>query len=464
MTRKFHVVGLTDRLQITGDATQSVRVNADGFFKCLLELPPPRCIDLLQIASAVYAVDRISKRKFVGANEHGFRRFCLQVEVRDIDFWGQIGVADSVSQILRFLTCDDWRFDFIARNDAKAADGHQDFLDLTKDYQPKFGALYSGGLDSAAGLANRLLNGANDFVIVTVGHQTNLHYQVKKQLTGLVELVKDQIGVTPKFVHSTLNISLEGGQAKRIRMQERTQRSRAFLFCAAAAIAAKAYKLESIEVFENGVGAINLPLMTGMLGTCLSTRGAHPTFLQLMSDFCSRVTERRIDFKLPFMSFTKGEMLQKLSSNETFIAWAQSTRSCVHTAMRVKGKSHCGVCPACIERRQAFLSAGIVEDIDSYLSDIVQSEPGGIDAADYIRTLRREANNWIEGVVRTRNRLADHLNMTNVPSDQFAVIEGVQMRHCREVLSVFGLDTLEQISAAERLRAAKSVFEIGGIS
>ena len=442
MIKKFHIAAMTtDHVLITGDATQTVKVNADGFFKKLLNLPPARCIDLLQIAAASYAIDRISKRSFAGANELGYRRFRLEVEVRDYDFWRQAGVANAVSEILRFLTTDDWQFEFVARSEISASDGHQNVLDLTKDFQPRFGALYSGGLDSAAGMANRFLDGANDFLVVTVGHQSSLHKQVTRQLNELRTVLKNQTGIEPNFRHSTLNIALKGGKAKRLSMQEKTQRSRAFLFCAAAAIAAKAYKLESMEVFENGVGAINLPLMSGMLGTCLSTRGAHPSFLRLMSDFCTQLTGQRILFTLPFLSATKAEMLQRFRDNTPLTTWAQSTRSCVHSATRVKGNPQCGVCPACIERRQAFLSADLPEDIDSYQADIVQNEPSDTVEADYIRALRRNAKDWIEGVARTRNRMTDHLSLTNVPTDQFELIADLQMRHSRQVLNIFGRET-----------------------
>jgi len=440
VVKKFHIAAMTtDRVLITGDATQIVKINADGFFKQLLSLPPPRCIDLLQIAAASYAIDRISKRSFSGANELGYRRFHLEVEVRDYDFWRQADIATAVAEILRFLTTDDWQFEFVARTEISTSDGHQDVLDLTKDYQPKFGALYSGGLDSAAGMANRFLDGANDFVVVTVGHQSSLHKQVTRQLNELRTLLKNQNGIEPNFRHSTLNIALS--KAMRLRMQEKTQRSRAFLFCAAAVIAAKAYKLESMEVFENGVGAINLPLMSGMLGTCLATRGAHPSFLRLMSVFCAQVTEQKILFTLPFLSATKAEMLQRFRDNASLITWAQNTRSCVHSSTRVTGNPQCGTCPACIERRQAFLSASLPEAIDSYQVDILQNEPIDSDEADYIRALRRNAKEWIEGVVRTRNRMTDHLSLTNVPTDQFALIADLQMRHSQQVLSIFGRET-----------------------
>ena len=81
-------------------------------------------------------------------------------------------------------------------------------------------------------------------------------------------------------MHTTLVVHQSGGVAKRMSNQEQSQRSRAFLFAAVAAVVAQASKVSDVEVFENGVGAINLPLMTGMLAGGLATRGAHPTFLK----------------------------------------------------------------------------------------------------------------------------------------------------------------------------------------
>ena len=274
-------------------------------------------------------------------------------------FWTQPDIRNLLLEILTFLTDDDWAFDFKLAQQTLGDSGHQEFLDLPKDFHPEHGALYSGGLDSAAGLVNRHIAGANNFMLVTVGHQSGLHRRIERQIESLKRLLKSTERAGPRILHSTLTTSLKGGKAKRMRQQERTQRSRAFLFCSAAAIAANEFGLNTIEMFENGVGAINLPLMTGMLSSGLSTRGAHPTFLRLMSELVTKVANSQIQFVLPFITKTKGEMLQELKLTDGVATWAQDSRSCVHTSLREKGKTHCGRCPACIERRQAFLSAGI---------------------------------------------------------------------------------------------------------
>lgn len=450
MFKQFRIWGTTDHVYIDADVQQSVKLNADGFFKALLTLPSRRCLDLLRVAASIHAVDRISKRMRRRDNEDGIRQLHLTFEVRDIEFWRQSDIKQLLTEILSFLTDDDWTFDFDQARRANGDLGHQDFLDLPRPFQPRHAALFSGGLDSAAGLANRLLAGANDFMLVTVGHQSGLHRHVDKQLKGLRSLLEGTQGMTVDLLHSTLTTSLEGGKSKRMRQQERTQRSRAFLFCSAAAIAAKAYSLETIEMFENGVGAINLPLMTGMLGSGHATRGGHPVFLNLMSELSAHVTEKSMRFVLPFETKTKAEMLQELKACPGLTRWAQESRSCAHTSLRQAGKTHCGRCPACIERRQAFASADIDESLDIYQTDALTESLSDQDEADYLRLYRIEAMKWLEGEESARRRMANHLRLTNVPYECDERISELQSRHSREVLRTFGHAFLSQDKSIPR--------------
>jgi 7-cyano-7-deazaguanine synthase in queuosine biosynthesis len=434
---QYQISGTADHVYVEGAIKQSAKLNADGFFKQLLVLPSQRCRDLMRIGVGIHAVDRISKRRKRN-DEIGARQLHLAVEVRDLDFWRQSSINELLVDILSFLTCDDWSLEFKESRQALGSGGHQDYLPLPRPFQPKYAALYSGGLDSAAGLASRLLAGADEFILVTVGHQSGLHARVEKQLSGLNAVLEASKGGRAKLLHSTLTTSLEGGKAKRMRQQERTQRSRAFLFCAAAAIAAKAYEVERIEMFENGVGAINLPLMTGMLGNALSTRGAHPTFLRLMSDLSAQVTEAPIRFELPFQSRTKAEILRDLKASPGLTEWAQQSRSCIHTALRQEGKTHCGRCPACIERRQAFLCAGIQEDSSTYLTDVLAKELPDDADADYLRLYRLDAARWLERAESVQRRMANHLRLTDVPADQDEAIHELQRRHSSEIVKTFG--------------------------
>lgn len=190
-------------------------------------------------------------------------------------------------------------------------------------------------------------------------------------------------------------------------------------------------------MFENGVGAVNLPLMTGMLGSGLATRGAHSTFLRLMSELSAQVTESPIRFKLPFESSTKAEVLQRLPTPELAM-WTQQSRSCVHASLRQLGKTHCGRCAACIERRQAFADAGIEERLDIYQTNALAEPPEYPDESDYLHLYRLEAAKWVEGTPSVRRRTINHLRLTEMPPEQDEKVIELQLRHSHEVLRTFG--------------------------
>ncbi len=357
--------------------------------------------------------------------------------VRDAAFWQRPEIVALLVEILAFLTGDSWSLEF-RQEERPAYEMDQDYLDLKASFSPEHVALYSGGLDSAAGLANRLTEGLNNYLLVTVGHQASLHSRVNGQLKSLARIPFAAFAVGPEYRQSTLVTALQGGKSKRMRSQEKTQRSRAFLFCTAGMIAAKAYDLREVEVFENGVGAINLPLMSGMLDNGLATRGAHPTFLGMMTKLARHVAEVPIRFKLPFADKTKAQMLESMRPSSELAEWVKLSQSCVHTSPRVKGAKHCGCCPACIERRQAFHAAGVREDPKAYQLDILADPISNEGDRCYLNMCRMDALAWLEGQERPRRRLLHHLALTRVQRRHIAKITALQMKHADEVISTFG--------------------------
>jgi hypothetical protein len=155
-----------------------------------------------------------------------------------------------------------------------------------------------------------------------------------------------------------------------MRQQELTQRYRSFLFTAVAGSAACATDASEVETYESGVGALNLPLMQGMLVGGMITRGSHPQFLDRMGKLVSQVAGREVRFTLPFGDRTKAEVVKTLAQ-EGIQDIARDTVSCVHYPRRVPGKAkQCGWCPACIGRRQALITAGISEPPGLYEVDL----------------------------------------------------------------------------------------------
>jgi hypothetical protein len=150
--------------------------------------------------------------------------------------------------------------------------------------------------------------------------------------------------------------------------EENTQRCRSFLFASVGGVVATAMGASTIEVYESGVGAINMPLMAGMVGS-KATKGCHPWFLCLMSGLMTLIAGREISFVLPFLEKTKAEVVGTLAE-EGLDELARSTVSCVHYPLRERAHKQCGICLACIFRRQALTLAGIEEPGDSYKYDI----------------------------------------------------------------------------------------------
>jgi 7-cyano-7-deazaguanine synthase in queuosine biosynthesis len=432
-TKSLSIHAVPDRIQVRGDVEQDLRLLADTSLRSLLSRPTARGLDLLNIAAGVYAADRVVKRKPSNGNELGIRSLHLSFAVHDLAFWQCGKITEAVTELLSFLTDENWSLSFESAAASSLPQDHQLRLDLPWAQKPRRIALYSGGLDSAAGLAHRVLAGVDDYLLVTVGHQSGLRRRCDDQIRRLGDLTQ-----TTRQLHTTLVVALRGGAAKRISQQERSQRSRAFLFCAAAAVVAQACEVEEIEVFENGVGAINLPLMAGTLAGGLATRGAHPTFLKLMGQLASAVAERPVRYSLPFAALTKAEMLAPLKTRGLG-EWAQLSLSCVHTSWRERKTSHCGQCPGCIERRQAFAAAGILECIAGHYSlDLVTGKPLARDHADYLRCYLDDAAAWLADDAAVRRRLHWHLTGTQVPREQHAAITERQRRHAQEVIATLG--------------------------
>jgi len=415
---------------IDGAVQQRLDLRVDPFFDRISLLPSNRGLDLLRIAAGVYAIDRIERRNF-RKDDFGVRCLAVKIEVREPEFWMASNVVGHLEHILGFLTGDMWSFTFERSSAPSQGDEHQGRLPWRAPQEVERIALYSGGLDSTAGLASRLIRDDARYGLLTVRHQAGLKSLCEKQIRAIQNLLG-----TAKIPTASVVIGLRKGKAARLDSQERTQRSRTFFFCALAAVMARAHEVKDIDVFENGVGAVNFPLMTGMLMGAFTTKGSHPTFLREMSSFCSKVLDSEMSFHLPFGDMTKGEMLKSLRGHG-LDAWLSSSRSCVHTSMRVKGIQHCGVCPACIERRQAFSVAGI-EDETAYQVDVFSNPPISGTEAAYFRLYRDEAAAWLARRPSALRRMEWHLQLTDVPEVQRERIGALWARHSQEVIEVFG--------------------------
>jgi 7-cyano-7-deazaguanine synthase in queuosine biosynthesis len=243
------------------------------------------------------------------------------------------------------------------------------FLSFPKTGLSPLVCLYSGGLDSAAGLVARISESPTRPVFpVTVWHQPRQRHLVDHQYQFLRRHYRERsvaVEINPLIIKVAMSWS--SNYAKK--HQETSQRSRSFLFTAVGAITAIMNGQRHIEMFESGVGAINLPLMAGMVGS-KATKSSHPEFLRTMSKLVSLIADDEVKFTLPFVSKTKGELVSSLAVDDLG-SLAHMTASCIHYPIRKKHFKQCGLCPGCIFRRSALRAAGIDEDGNLYGYDFL---------------------------------------------------------------------------------------------
>jgi 7-cyano-7-deazaguanine synthase in queuosine biosynthesis len=357
-----------------------------------------RQIDLLRICMAIHAADGWVRRR---GWTNGRRRLIVDVEVLDAPFWSQPDTYARLKECVDFLSGgDDWCFRFVhpttTRHDrcANLFRGH-DLCALV--------TLYSGGLDSATGLAARLSAVKGRMVIpVTLRHQMQKGKLIRDHFNLLTEH-----GLVARKDRQPLQVGafIRNKRIKRelgVRLREVTHRCRPILFMSVAGLVASTVAASEVEVFESGVGSVNLPLVNGP-ADYHTTRSTNPHYLRLISELVSHVNDAGVRFVLPFADFTKAEMVKR-AKELGLEELARKSVSCILHPLRRPGNRQCGYCPACVYRRQAMITAGITESRDAY----------DIDLFSPLSTATEKQLQWIRAYHQQAGRLAE-LEAERVP-------------------------------------------------
>jgi hypothetical protein len=243
--------GRADRAKVTSlsyfedNPDRNVNLQLPRFVDQLFHLPS-RVLDLLEIAAYVFAADRAAHRGPKEAVElHAWSRAMhFVIRVREADFWNQDSVKKKMSAALLFMTGDrDYSFDFVP--------GHSTFPNSMFDSEefavapkePSAVALFSGGLDSLAGVLTRLESTKE--VLYLVSHRSG-QPSTKRTQKRLVDVLKNSY--PGRIRHFSFDCGLS-----HYRAAEESQRTRAFLFCSIAFALAQRLSLSSFYAYENGV-------------------------------------------------------------------------------------------------------------------------------------------------------------------------------------------------------------------
>lgn len=313
--------------------------------------------DLIEIGVYLHQSDRLVERDL----DSWSRSLDYHVAVSDVDRWESL--APLLGTISSFISGDQIRFNFHPRRHKPAWSSKIPKPQIA----PSSVTLYSGGMDSSAGLSELLKRGIQTLAV------TQYSNRLQDRADLLEDLGRVSGGTTPLIAfrvapRRTRVLPYRGLQASQLRDVESTWRLRTFLYLALAGATADALHVNRILMFENGILAHNLPFDPFVIGA-RSTRHAHPRFLGLMEQLFQQLFQRSLTIRNPFQFLTKGSEAGRLA--EFTLAMPDSpslvarTNSCwyfpnlVARFAHLSGRpiTHCGACMPCKIRRLAVLEA-----------------------------------------------------------------------------------------------------------
>ncbi|MFK3984279.1 7-cyano-7-deazaguanine synthase [Micromonospora sp. NPDC050397] len=340
--------------------------------------PPAWAHDLMQIARAVYLTDKVSLR---APSVDGWTRdIDLAVELYDPEPWQPL--TSAIGTLLGVLTSDRWQISV-----KRGGPGWQESFD-SSSFRPDEVALFSGGLDSTAYLADVAQRSSGGPTLLAVSHCHNHDKHAQDRVwPAIVALASPgrldrvtfrQLPHVPPEVRRQHRLGYEG-----------TTRSRGFLLVAAAVYAAAANGVTKVAIPENGQLAVNPPLSPDRVGGC-STRTVHPLSLRMMNDIIRRVGGD-VEVYNPLWSYTKVEVCEIALRSGLGGTDLATTLSCsrASASQRSRGR-HCGCCWACLVRRAALTAVLDGNDPTTY-----QSEPWTDQRAERQAELRALFS-WLE--------------------------------------------------------------------
>ena len=323
-----------------------------------LGAPDRAAVDLLHLAVAVYAADKVVPRET--QPDLWTRELRVHVPVSDRRLFH--AATPAFTDALTFLTNDAWELRF--RSDVGSRADEQAVQPFGVDAV----SLFSGGLDSLAGAIDLLERGRS---VMLVGHyDSNLLRPRQERLAERLraEFGEDRVFYRPFYLRPA---TASPHQARPLPSpREPTTRSRSFLFVAAAGVVASTLDRRGIQMPENGYISLNVPLEASRLGAC-STRTTHPHFLRLLREALTQA-EVGPEIDNPYELKTKGEVIEHCRDRDLLLQLAPHSISCAHPEVgRWMGEAYgnCGYCFPCLMRRAALHQLG-ADDPRHYRVDV----------------------------------------------------------------------------------------------
>jgi hypothetical protein len=337
-------------LDLTGSG-RNVELRLHDISKRMLTNLPSLVIDLLELAAYVYSADWATSRGGEASRGMGAewrRRFRFVIPVRSPELWSSPPVLDALSETLGFLTDDEYQFEFEEHRGSPP--GAQEYLDLRDEaaarFEPDEVILFSGGLDSLAGVVNLVLGQGKRAALVS-------HHSADKVLARQKQLVATLREIAPgRLLHFPVLLRKRESLSK-----EYTLRSRSFVYASLGAAVGRMLGKHRILMCENGIVSLNLPIARQLVGARAS-RTTHPKALACFGLLFEMLFGESTCVDNPFFWKTKAEVVKIIGDHGCSHLLA-STISCSHVYQMNKKQPHCGECSQCIDRRFGVLGAGL---------------------------------------------------------------------------------------------------------
>lgn len=184
-------------------------------------------------------------------------------------------------------------------------------------------------------------------------------------------------------------------------------------------------------IYENGIGAINLPYRASALGLDHS-RSVHPLTLLMVSDIMSELLGETFRVRNPFLFWTKAQMCQSLAEDKRNDL-SSLTQSCDRPHRQQPNQ--CGYCCSCLLRRQA-LAASKIKDCTSYV--ILHGKKPKKDPSIYLRHMLNQVHTFESLLNTSDNRDLQWEELTR----KFPILDDIVDRvSTAESLSIPGMRT-----------------------
>jgi len=325
-------------------------INDEAFAYRVENKFPSIIADLIDLAVAIYASDRLA------FHDLGKTQRCLHISLplRHPELFSSKLLQRKLKDLLIWATESKWSFEFKERQVSGRFVEQQPILlpTITPDSEV---ALWSGGLDSLAGLYTRLKATPDQpFILFGTGSNNIIYSYQGKVADKMRSLFPSRVSLLRVPIH----LHNSGQQRK-----NKLSRVRGVLFTLLGSACAYLMGQRKLFVYENGIGAINLPYSKSTVGLDHS-RSVHPQTLLMVSDLVSEVIGEKFEVKNPFLFWTKAQMCKDLAKDSRSDL-SSSTVSC-DSRHRKKIASQCGYCSSCLLRRQALIVANL-EDKTPYV-------------------------------------------------------------------------------------------------